>query len=87
MSDNCEAKPGPVEYDGGEYRIWSAANHKCLTLKKIGCTLNVACVGTGDETGIGAKGSSKSQLFIFVVFACFLGACLPNEIQYFAAIL
>ena len=76
-----------MPYNGGEYRIWSVANHKCLTLKKNNSTLKVASVGTGDETGTGAKGSSKSQLFIFVVFACFLVACFTNEIQYSAAIL
>jgi len=77
--------------DGEEYRIWSVANQKCLVLKKRGlddAAPSVTCDGRGDETGTGDEGSSKSQLFIFVVLACFLIAYFTKEIQpVFAAIL
>lgn len=80
-----------VPSDGEEYRIWSVTNQKCLVLKKS-CSNNavpsVTCDGRGDETGTGDKGSCKSQLFIFVVLACFLIAYFTKEIQpVFAAIL
>ena len=55
-----------------EYRIWSVINRKCLVLKKKDSKLEVTCTGTGDENGTGEEGTSKLQLFVFVVFACSL---------------
>ena len=60
--------------DGTEgYRIWSVANQKWLVLKKdkVGKSQpKVTCAGEGDEDGTIKKGSSKSQLFILIVFTC-----------------
>ena len=49
-----------------KYRIWSAANQKCLVLREK----EVTGAGGGDEDGTEAKGTSKSQLFISIVSTC-----------------
>ena len=64
-----------------EYRIWSVATQKCLVLKKSNASLNVTCAGIGVEDGTGKQGSSKSQLFIFVVFICSLVKYLTIKFQ------
>ena len=61
-----------------EYRIWLAANQKCLVVKTDGTKgkvsnrsqLKVTCAGEGVEDLTVEKGASKLQLFIFVVSTC-----------------
>lgn len=52
-----------------EYRIWLAANQRCLVLKKDSSGVNFTFAGEGEEDGTLVKGSSKLKLFIFVVLS------------------
>ena len=55
--------------EGQKCSVWLAANQKCLVLKEDRSVHSVTFAGEGGEDGTLAKGSSKSHLFIFVVFS------------------